>query len=145
MLIALLVRLAAFIRTVRFESWRRPNYIHPSNTIEPNMNSHSNSTVQEVVNEEDHVRPRIDRLQKLEKAFEELNNKPAVIPIEKEKMLMESLDRIKSVKWLQGDEEESKREKSIPYASSSTLQCRQQSWPLMMNFVSINLLLLEPP
>ncbi|KAK8542579.1 hypothetical protein V6N13_136854 [Hibiscus sabdariffa] len=99
MLIALLVRLAAFIRTVRFESWRRPNYIHPSNTIEPNMNSHSNSTVQEVVNEEDHVRPCIDRLQKLEKAFEELSNKPAVIPIEKEKMLMESLDRIKSVEF----------------------------------------------
>ncbi|KAK8483666.1 hypothetical protein V6N13_141297 [Hibiscus sabdariffa] len=99
MLIALLVRLAAFIRTVRFESWRRPNYIHPSNTVEPNRNSHSNLTVQETVNEEDHVRPCIERLQKLEKVFEELSNKPAVIPVEKEKMLMESLDRIKSVEF----------------------------------------------
>ncbi|XP_039012239.1 phosphatidylinositol/phosphatidylcholine transfer protein SFH13-like [Hibiscus syriacus] len=99
MLIILLVRLAAFIRTVRFESWRRPNYIHPSNMMEPNRNSHSNSTVQEAVNEEDHVRPCIERLQKLEKTFEELSNKPAVIPVEKEKMLMESLDRIKYIEF----------------------------------------------
>ncbi|XP_039027959.1 phosphatidylinositol/phosphatidylcholine transfer protein SFH13-like [Hibiscus syriacus] len=98
-LIALLVRLAAFIRTVQFESWRRPNYIHPSNTMEPNTNSHSNSTVLEAVKEEDHIRPCIERLQKLEKAFEELSNKPPVIPVEKEKMLMESLDRIKSVEF----------------------------------------------
>ncbi|GMI85184.1 hypothetical protein like AT1G55690 [Hibiscus trionum] len=97
MLIALLVKLAAFIRTIRFESWRRPNYIHP--TMEPNRNSNSNSTVHEAVNEEDHVRPCIERLQKLEKAFEELSNKPAAIPVEKEKMLMESLDRIKSVEF----------------------------------------------
>ncbi|KHF99754.1 SEC14 cytosolic factor [Gossypium arboreum] len=99
LLIALLVRLAAFIRTVRLESWRRPNNIHPSNVIGSSTNSHSNVTVPEAVNEEDHVRPCIERLQKLEKAFEELCNKPAGIPLEKEKMLMESLDRIKCVEY----------------------------------------------
>ncbi|MBA0728075.1 hypothetical protein Golax_001010 [Gossypium laxum] len=99
LLIALLVRLAAFIRTVRWESWRRPNNIHPSNVIGSSTNSHSNVTVPEAVNEEDHVRPCIERLQKLEKAFEELCNKPAGIPLEKEKMLMESLDRIKCVEY----------------------------------------------
>ncbi|MBA0843772.1 hypothetical protein Goarm_000932 [Gossypium armourianum] len=99
LLIALLVRLAAFIRTVRLESWRRPNNIHPSNVIGSSTNSHSNVTVLEAVNEEDHVRPCIERLQKLEKAFEELCNKPAGIPLEKEKMLMESLDRIKCVEY----------------------------------------------
>ncbi|XP_039002520.1 phosphatidylinositol/phosphatidylcholine transfer protein SFH13-like isoform X2 [Hibiscus syriacus] len=99
MLIALLVRLAALIHTVLFESWRRPNSTHPSNMMEPNRNGHSNSTVQEAVNEKEHVRPCIERLQKLEKTFEELSNKPAVIPVEKDKMLMESLDRIKSVEF----------------------------------------------
>ncbi|MBA0699406.1 hypothetical protein Goari_001047 [Gossypium aridum] len=99
LIIALLVRLAAFIRTVRLESWRRPNNIHPSNVIGSSTNSHSNVTVPEAVNEEDHVRPCIERLQKLEKAFEELCNKPAGIPLEKEKMLMESLDRIKCVEY----------------------------------------------
>ncbi|XP_022734605.1 phosphatidylinositol/phosphatidylcholine transfer protein SFH13-like [Durio zibethinus] len=97
MLIALLVRLAAFIRIVPFEFWGKPNNIHPSNMTESNMKCHSNSTALEAVNEEDHVLPCIERLQKLEKAFEELSNKPAGIPVEKEKMLMESLDRIKSV------------------------------------------------
>ena len=106
MLIALLVRLAAFIRTVRFEFWRKPNNIHPSNMIESNTNSHSNSASPEAVNEEDHVLPCIEHLQKLEKAFEELSNKPAGIPVEKEKILMESLDRIKSVEF---DLEKTKR------------------------------------
>ncbi|XWS51656.1 hypothetical protein CRYUN_Cryun11dG0002400 [Craigia yunnanensis] len=106
MLIALLVKLAAFIRTVRFEFWRKPNNIHPLNMMDSNTNSHSNSAAPEAVNEEDHVLPCIERLQKLEKAFEELSTKPAGIPIEKEKMLMESLERIKSVEF---DLEKTKR------------------------------------
>ncbi|XWS27668.1 hypothetical protein CRYUN_Cryun25bG0001200 [Craigia yunnanensis] len=106
MLMALLVRLTAFIRTVRLEFWRKPNNIHPSNMIESNTNSHSNSAAPEAVNEEDHVLPCIEHLQKLEKAFEELSNKPSGIPVEKEKMLMESLDRIKSVEF---DLEKTKR------------------------------------
>ncbi|XP_022753897.1 phosphatidylinositol/phosphatidylcholine transfer protein SFH13-like isoform X2 [Durio zibethinus] len=105
MLIALFVRLAAFICTVLFEFWRKPNNIHPLNMTESNMNSHSNSVAPEAVNK-DHVHPCIERLQKLENAFEELSNKPAGIPIEKEKMLMESLDRIKSVEF---DLEKTKR------------------------------------
>ncbi|KAK8626367.1 hypothetical protein V6N13_134016 [Hibiscus sabdariffa] len=97
MLIALLVRLVAFVRTFRCGFWRMPNSIHHLNMMESNMKSHPNSAPPEVVNEEDHVLPCIERLQKLEKAFEELSNKPAGIPVEKEKTLMESLDRIKSV------------------------------------------------
>ncbi|KAE8726860.1 Phosphatidylinositol/phosphatidylcholine transfer protein SFH13 [Hibiscus syriacus] len=97
MLIALLVRLAAFVRTIRFGFWRMPNNIHSSSTMESNMKSHSNSTAPQAVNEEVHGFACIERLQKLEKAFEELSNQPAGIPLEKEKMLMESLDRIKSI------------------------------------------------
>ncbi|XVE80643.1 hypothetical protein DITRI_Ditri14bG0155600 [Diplodiscus trichospermus] len=106
MLIALLFRLAAFIRTIRLEFWRKPNNIHPSNMMESNMNSHSNPATPEAVKEEDHVLPCMEHLQKLEKAFEELSNKPAGIPVEKEKMLMESLDRIKSIEF---DLEKTKR------------------------------------
>ena len=64
------------------------------------------STALEAVNEEDHVRPCIERLQRLEKIFEEVSNKPAGIPLEKEKMLTESLERIKSVEF---DLEKTKR------------------------------------
>lgn len=106
MLIALLVRLAAFTRTVRFEFWRKPNNIHPSNMIESSTNNLSNSSAAESVYEVDHVLPCIERLEKLEKTFEELRNKPTGIPVEKEKMLMESLDRIKSVEF---DLEKTKR------------------------------------
>ncbi|XWS09570.1 hypothetical protein CRYUN_Cryun39dG0001600 [Craigia yunnanensis] len=106
MLISLLVRLAAFILTVRFEFGRKRNNFHSLNMMESNMNSHSNSTAPEAVNEEDQVLPCIERLQKLEKAFEEVSNKPVGIPVEKEKMLMESLDRIKSVEF---DLEKTKR------------------------------------
>ncbi|GMI63829.1 hypothetical protein like AT1G55690 [Hibiscus trionum] len=96
MLITLLVKLVAFVRAFQCGFWRMPNNIHHLNMMESNTKSHSNSTAPKVVNE-DHVLPCIERLQKVEKAFEELSNKPAGIPIEKEKMLMESLDRIKSV------------------------------------------------
>ncbi|KAE8725695.1 Phosphatidylinositol/phosphatidylcholine transfer protein SFH13 [Hibiscus syriacus] len=97
MLIALLVRLAAFVRTIRFGFWRMPNNIHRLSMMESNIKSHSNSTAPQVVNEEVHAFACIQRLQKLEKAFVELSNQPAGIPVEKEKMFMESLDRIKSI------------------------------------------------
>ncbi|XVF70981.1 hypothetical protein PTKIN_Ptkin11bG0205700 [Pterospermum kingtungense] len=106
MLIALLVKLAAFTRIARLEFWRKPNNIHPSNMMESSTNDNTNSAAPEAGNEADHVLPCIERLQKLEKAFKELSNKPTGIPVEKEKMLMESLDRIKSVEF---DLEKTKR------------------------------------
>lgn len=75
--------------------WRKLNNIHPSNQIQSNMNINSSAT--EAENEEDHLLPCMERLEKLEKAFEELHNKPPEIPLEKERMLVDSLDRIKSV------------------------------------------------
>jgi hypothetical protein len=47
--------------------------------------------------EEDRVGPCIQRLDRLEQVFEELSSKPVGIPLEKERMIMESLHRIKSV------------------------------------------------
>ncbi|KAL5803732.1 hypothetical protein ACOSQ3_030532 [Xanthoceras sorbifolium] len=102
-LLSFMVRLVAFFRSLQL-LWRRQNDIHPSNLLESNTNSHPPAV--EAVIEEDRVLPCIERLQKLEKVFEELNNKPAGIPLEKEQMLMESLQRIKSV---ESDLEKTKR------------------------------------
>ncbi|KAL9679763.1 hypothetical protein QQ045_017629 [Rhodiola kirilowii] len=53
--------------------------------------------------------PCIQRLQRLEKTFEELSSKPTQMPLEKEKMLHESMARIKSVEY---DLEKTKKVKS---------------------------------
>jgi hypothetical protein len=108
-LISFFFRLVAFFRTLRFEFWRRQNNVHPSNLTEHNMNSHSPAV--EAANEEDRVLPCIERLQRLEKVFEELSCKPAEIPLEKEQMIVESLDRIKSV---EADLEQTKRVCFVP-------------------------------
>lgn len=94
MLLSFMVRIFAIFGSLQL-IWRRQNDIHPSNLLEENTNSHLPAV--EAVNEEDLVVPCIERLQKLEKAYEELRHKPAAIPLEKEQMLVESLQRIKSV------------------------------------------------
>ncbi|XP_021681070.2 phosphatidylinositol/phosphatidylcholine transfer protein SFH13 isoform X1 [Hevea brasiliensis] len=103
MLMSFVVKLVAFFRSLPLEFWRRQNNIHPSNLVEHNADSHS--TAVETVSE-NCVRPCMERLQSLEKVVEELSNKPAAIPLEKEQMLMESLERIKSVEF---DLEKTKR------------------------------------
>ncbi|KAL9345581.1 hypothetical protein Peur_060434 [Populus x canadensis] len=100
-LISFVVKL---FRSFPLEYLRKQSNIYPSNLMEHNTVIHS--TALEAVNEEDHVRPCIERLQRLEKIFEEVSNKPAGIPLEKEKMLTESLERIKSVEF---DLEKTKR------------------------------------
>ncbi|KAG8661467.1 hypothetical protein MANES_01G006200v8 [Manihot esculenta] len=103
-LMSFVVKLVAFFRSLPLDLWRRQNNIHPSNLVEHNADSHS--TAVETVSE-NCVRPCMERLQSLEKVVEELSNKPAAIPLEKEQMLMESLERIKSVEL---DLEKTKRE-----------------------------------
>ncbi|KAK7360867.1 hypothetical protein VNO77_02884 [Canavalia gladiata] len=103
MLLCFLERLVMFFRRLRLEFWRTENNIYPSIAMEHNINSH---TAGETISEQDHILPCIQRLQRLDKAFEELSQKPAGIPLEKEQMLMNSLDRIKSVEF---DLEKTKR------------------------------------
>ncbi|KAI4307788.1 hypothetical protein L6164_030933 [Bauhinia variegata] len=102
--ISFLDRLVTFFRSLRFEFWRTPNNVYPSNSLEHNASSHSPAV--QVNDEGDHIDSCVQRLQRLEKAFEELSNKPADMPPGKEQMLMESLDRIKSVEF---DLEKTKR------------------------------------
>lgn len=92
---------------LKFEVWRPQNNVSPPNPIKDHTNGPFPAVV--AVDEKDHIFPHKQyeqRLQKLERAYEELSNKPTDIPPEKEKMLMESLDRIKSVEF---DLEKTKR------------------------------------
>lgn len=79
--------------------------MYPSNVIEDKPDIHPPHRA-EAVTEEDRVLPCVERLQKVEKVLEELKNKPAEIPKEKDQMLLHSLDRIKSVEF---DLEKTKR------------------------------------
>ncbi|KAK7322345.1 hypothetical protein VNO77_25724 [Canavalia gladiata] len=97
-------RVVTLFRSLIFEFWRTQNNIHPSITMEHNVDHHSAAV--EAASERDFILPSVQRLQRLEKVFEELNNKPDGMPLEKEQMLMNSLDRIKSVEF---DLEKTKR------------------------------------
>ncbi|KAK1399159.1 Phosphatidylinositol/phosphatidylcholine transfer protein SFH13 [Heracleum sosnowskyi] len=97
-LIYFVVRLFAIFRSLPFESRRRRTDVHPSNVIEHNSDMHSPSGT-ETVTAEDPIHPCVERLQKVEQILEELKNKPAQIPKEKDQMLLHSLERIKSVEF----------------------------------------------
>ncbi|GAU16376.1 hypothetical protein TSUD_117250 [Trifolium subterraneum] len=103
-LTSFLERLIVFICNLRFEFWRTQNIVHPSNSTERGINNHSVAI--EATSERDYILPCEQRLQRLENIFNELNNKPDGMPLEKEQMLMDSLDRIKSVEF---DLEKTKR------------------------------------
>lgn len=96
-LIYFLERLVMLFRGLTLEFWRTQTNICPSISMEHNNN---NLTVAgETLSERDHILRCIQRLERLEIAFGELRHKPAGIPLEKEQMLMNSLDRIKSVEF----------------------------------------------
>ncbi|KAG9136519.1 hypothetical protein Leryth_014365 [Lithospermum erythrorhizon] len=80
----------------RHEDWRRQNNDFPSNASE-NIPEDRPSASAAAVRDEDLVHPCVERLQRLEKIMEELNKKPTEIPVVKEQMLQQSLERIKSV------------------------------------------------
>ena len=93
-LIYLLERLDIFFHGLGFEFWRTQNNV----VVEHNLNNLTEDV--KTLSEKDSILPCIqERLQRLEKAFVELSHRPAEIPLEKEKMLMSSLDRIKSVEF----------------------------------------------
>lgn len=91
-------KLFALSPNVPFAYWRRHADIYPSNAVEDGTEHCRLSTVDaEAVSEEDRVLPCVQRLQRLESLLEELEQKPAEIPLEKEQMLLQSLNRIKTV------------------------------------------------
>lgn len=95
-MIPFIVKIFVIIRNVPFDSWRRQTDIYQSNSLEEQPQNHS-SVNPRAIGEGDQVLPCVQRLQKLEKLLEELNNKRHEIPMEKEQMLQQSMDRIKCV------------------------------------------------
>ncbi|GAA0150699.1 hypothetical protein LIER_09580 [Lithospermum erythrorhizon] len=87
------------------ENWKTHDNIYPSNTLGKRP-VYCPPCSAEAVIEEDQVLPCITHLERLERLLEEINNKPTEIPVEKELMLQQSLDRIKSV---ESDLEKTKR------------------------------------
>lgn len=106
-IMSVVVKLLAYIQNAHVECLRRQTNVYPSNTLgsesEP---SNQISVGVEAVSEHDRVLPCVQRLQRLESLLEELNKKPAEIPLEKEQLLQRSLERIKSVEF---DLEKTKR------------------------------------
>ncbi|KOM32096.1 hypothetical protein LR48_Vigan01g165200 [Vigna angularis] len=103
-LVYFLERLVMFFRSLRLEFWRTQNNIYPSVATE-----HENKNLTaagETLSEQNLILQCTQRLEILEKTFGELSHKPAGIPLEKEQMLMSSLDRIKCVEF---DLEKTKR------------------------------------
>lgn len=88
-IVSMMAKLIALITNLPFEILRRKMNVYPSN----------NNTVEDEPQEQQSVDPFVERLEKLEGILEELNRKPAQIPVEKENMLHDSLERIKLVEF----------------------------------------------
>lgn len=99
-LLSIIVKFFTFIRNIPVGSWRRHTTIYPFNPLVNEQESNCQSPVcPEALGEDKSVQPCIQRLEKLEFLLEELRNKPPEIPVEKEQILQQSLDRIKSVEF----------------------------------------------
>ncbi|KAK1406915.1 hypothetical protein QVD17_38524 [Tagetes erecta] len=77
--------------------WRKQNNIYPNNAVENRYETYPH--VQTEAIRENQILPCVERLKKLEETLEEIKKRPAQIPVEKENMLHNSLDRIKSVEF----------------------------------------------
>ncbi|KAM3396452.1 phosphatidylinositol/phosphatidylcholine transfer protein SFH13 [Capsicum galapagoense] len=95
-LIPFVLKLFAFIRSLPFEYWRKQTNVIPTNALEERQGS-SSSVNDEALQRVSEVHPCMQRLHQLENLLEEINKKPAEIPAEKDRMLHQSLSRIKSV------------------------------------------------
>ncbi|KAL3508309.1 hypothetical protein ACH5RR_027710 [Cinchona calisaya] len=104
-MISFIVKLFVVMRNLPFDQWRMQTNIHPSNALEEQPDNQLSVNAQ-AVGEEDQVLPCVHRLQRLEKLLEELNNKRTEIPMEKNQMLQQSMERIKCVEM---DLEKTKR------------------------------------
>ncbi|URE18123.1 CRAL/TRIO domain [Musa troglodytarum] len=99
-LIAFLIKILSCIHVIGFREGG-PSNIHPSDA--QNTAAQCSRSMENI---EDRLSPCLERLQRLEMMFDELTNKHAEIPFEKERVLLESWDRIKHIEF---DLEKTKR------------------------------------
>ncbi|EOA39901.1 hypothetical protein CARUB_v10008581mg [Capsella rubella] len=97
-LLSLMLKLAAVFRYTPFELLRSQTTVSPSSPTEDESRCSLIPTPRQPTMK-DRILPCLERIQKLEKSYEDIRNKPVAIPVEKERMLMDSLERIKSVEF----------------------------------------------
>lgn len=90
-----MLKLLVFFRIVSHRDGRRQENLQPTNSLEASSVSHPTADIVK----ENHILPYLQRLERLEMIIGEISNKPAGIPQDKEHMILESLDRIKSVEF----------------------------------------------
>lgn len=95
-LVPFILKLSGLIRGVFFEYWRKQAYASRTSALEERQES-SSSAYGEVVHKADEALSCMERLHRLEMLFEEIKRKPAEIPAEKDQMIQQSMERIKSV------------------------------------------------
>ncbi|CAL4998135.1 unnamed protein product [Urochloa decumbens] len=93
LLLALIVKVFAFFHIAYGQRETRVNNPLPPAEPEPVSDEHPAVETFSV----DHISPVIERLQRLEGKVDELGSKPPGIPLEKERSLLESWDRIKCI------------------------------------------------
>jgi len=98
-LLSLMLKLAAVFRYTPLELLRSQTTVSPSSLTEDDSRCSLISPPPREPTMKDRILPCLERIQKLEKSYEDIRNKPVAIPVEKERMLMDSLDRIKSVEF----------------------------------------------
>ncbi|GER52726.1 Sec14p-like phosphatidylinositol transfer family protein [Striga asiatica] len=100
-------KLIGSIRNAPFEyRMGQSNVCAPNRLRDHEPNTRSCIKVRKAVTEEDKFRSCVQRLKRLETMLEELNNKPAEIPLDKDQILQQSIERIKSIEF---DLEKTKR------------------------------------
>jgi hypothetical protein len=93
LLLALIVKVFAFFHIAYDQQETRVNNPLPPAEPEPVSDDHPAVETFSV----DRISPIIERLQRLEGKVDELGSKPPGIPLEKERSLLESWDRIKCI------------------------------------------------
>lgn len=100
-LVVFLVGILSFFRILGRREERQSDNNHPSHTLDSTANLHPTMETTE-----EYLSPCLERLQKLEIMYDELSRKPAVFPSDRDCLLLEYWDRIKSI---EGDLEKTKK------------------------------------
>lgn len=95
-LVPFILKLSELIHGVSFEYWRKQENASRPSASEERQES-SSSAYGEVVHKADEALLCMERLHRLELLFEEIKRKPAEIPEEKDQMIHQSIERIKSM------------------------------------------------
>ncbi|KAL6842485.1 hypothetical protein ACP4OV_027720 [Aristida adscensionis] len=93
LLLSLIIKVFAFFHIAFGQQEVRARNPLPSAEPEPSSDDHPAVETFSV----DHISPVVERLQRLEGKVDELSSKPPEIPLEKERSLLESWDRIKCI------------------------------------------------